>query len=533
MRRTVIALVSLAAACGAPSQAPAKDQSVRLELPDAGPTTAPAAKTERLGLPRDAAFEMSLDVSALLVLAPELRGQIERSLDLAPGSFDLAALGLDARRPVVLAVATLDAAQRKLVERVRPLAASKTPTPATAAAIRDVLALGVESPLRVLVPVTNVDKARSTVDALLRKEGWRPRGADAYERHRGLIVLSHDEATLAVDVASAHTPSEAAAIARTAFAAATDPVPGLDGEVAHVTWRPAELARFGFLKGIVTTCAAVSGESIDPAQRERIAAQGFWEAGQLFGLAGNPRGAFFDRVDVSARIAPFEVTMRARPGPGLAAIPPDAFKPSPSVGLDVARTEIDGTRALMGAWGAVADGPKLLESMRDGGTTAWFVALPQLVASASTVAPSLLGAGAPEPAAVARFERTEVAFTSSRDAVFAGILPAGATRAAARCALAPSTPCDAKSMLKPGAVVSRAGRSAKLLEVDHRWVVLVSSDEKLLQTVKTTPRPEGPVHVDAELGQLASALHIGNLPPRVVGDVTSTDGALVFRLAAP
>jgi hypothetical protein len=113
-----------------------------------------------------------------------------------------------------------------------------------------------------------------------------------------------------------------------------------------------------------------------------------------------------------------------------------------------------------------------LEAMRDSGAGGIFAGAPHVLAASpeidsrhSRVAPAF---------DLARFDRVATAYSISSDDVFISVLPPGTKQKAAECALAPATPCDAKTRLKLNAAVKIGELSAKLYEIDKRFVVVSS-----------------------------------------------------------
>ena len=85
-------------------------------------------------------------------------------------------------------------------------------------------------------------------------------------------------------------------------------------------------------------------------------------------------------------------------------------------------------------------------------------------------------------------------------------------------------------------VAAPAGdRFAKLIEVDHRFAVLLAHAAPDLK-VTARSQQNGPAHFELALAQAVQALPIhlaGALPSRVVGDMSVEGGALLLRIAPP
>jgi hypothetical protein len=371
----------------------------------------------------------------------------------------------------------------------------------------------------VLLPATDGATLEASLVARLRAQGWKDFKGGLVNGSQ-VILIHHDAASVALDYCGRQTaPFEGG-----------EPVPALEGRVARVTWSPSAVASFGVLAEATVLAGAISGESIDAATRARVAAEGLWEAGRNFALAGNASGAFFDRIDASLRLAPFELTVRAKPGPAFTPPPAGAWKASPSVAIDGTWADLDGASALSRAWPFPADTTEVLSLARYSGWSAWLVALPHLLESAPLAAAkewSLPDAGPMAP----HFERAGFAWSEGHQVSY-GVLPATTTRAQAECVFS-APPCPAKSKLKLGTITTVASLHVKLLEVDHRFVVLYAGDDTFLGvTVKL--RPVSPLHVDVSLANVTPLLKTTiAVPDRVAGDVSFDDGVVTFRLAPP
>jgi len=307
----------------------------------------------------------------------------------------------------------------------------------------------------------------------------------------------------------------------------TDVPPALDGRVLRATWAPSRVANAGFMAAVTQICEVLMSDGVIPSQRTRIAAEGFYEAGQVFPLGS------FDRVDVDLRLEPFELTMRAVPSSTFALPDAAAFTPSTSITTDALLGDIETTTAFRRAWTFPGGNVKAMTDMvRDAGAAAWLVALPHIVASG--LAPFLdqpyVRHGPDNADLLARFDRAEEVWLIDQPAPFIGILPAGTSRASAECVFEPRTPCDAKSRLKLGGVVSRFDHTL-LFEMDHRFVVMTGEASSL--KVKVTSRTVSPIHVEVMTGPLAPLIFGSNpFPPHLVGDVTTDSGAFVYRMVA-
>ncbi len=385
-----------------------------------------AVPPHKLGLPKDAAVVAVFDVTAM----KGLLGDVESAMEKELGTSHLEELGIDRSRPIAVAIMSANDAQRRLLDEIRPLTESKTPSPQATDLITHLHARDPVPPTRVLLPATDGAKLEANLVARLKGQDWHDFNGGLVHGSQ-VVLIHHDATTVALDFCGRQTaPFEG-----------DEPVPPLEGRVARVTWSPSAVASFGVLATATVVAGAISGESLDAATRARIAAAGLWEAGRNFALAGNASGAFFDRIDASLRLAPFELTVRARPGPAFTLPPPDAWRPSSSVAIDGTWADLDGASALSHAWPFPSDVADILTLTRDGGTSAWLVALPHLLESAPLVAAkawSLPDAGP----LTSRFERAGFAWTEGHELAF-GLLPAKTTRAQAECVLS-GPPCPAE-----------------------------------------------------------------------------------------
>jgi hypothetical protein len=499
-----LAGVVLFGACG--GSPPPRDVHIEAPLPSAAPVAA-KPPVHPLSVPRDAALVASVDLGGLLKNAA-LRGQLETALGLPSGALEPSALGLDPGRPLVVAIAGSDAAQRALIDDLRPLARSKQPTPATSRAIRRVLAVPSWGTMRVLVPASDPRKLEQTAGALLEKDGWHKR-RDGWAKHDATIEVSDDDKSVAFDFGGGR---------RGASLRNDGAAPALEGHALRATFSPRALADYGFLQGVTTSCEVASGDSIDASQRDRIAAQGFWESGRIYPLAT------FDAVDVELDLLPLEITVRAKPGRAFTMPTPNAFAPSMSIAVDGAVSDFEESRTFALAWTFPGgDAEKMLEMMRDSGWVGLVVALPHVIAAGPSIERDFGGID------MSRFDRSEVVHTAARDAIYVGVLPVGSKRAAAECALAPSTPCK-KMRLKLGAIVAVGDRFGRLVRIQNRFVVVASRDRDALKA-KLAARTASGLHVEAAPNALAKGLVAPSLlPARVTGDATSENGAVVFRL---
>ncbi len=507
-------LLSVAIACGG-AQTPVTE-NVHLDKPDAAATAATNAVIEKLGIPHDAPFFVTFDATALARIN-ELRSEIEHTLDLASGTLldNAASFGFDVKRPVTIAVAPLDDAQTKLITDLRATASDK-PTPVSDQAVQRVLAAGSPIVIRFLLPTTDAGKLTRTITTFLHSDHWH-HTASGWDQHTKHLEITDDGQNVAVDLTSSRGRGERAASA--AMAKAHDAPPNLDGRTVRASWSPAALANLGYLDGLAKTCEAVSGDSIDASQRARIVEQGFWEASRVFALAT------FDRVDVEGRLDPFELVGRARPGASFAALPADALTQAPGYAMAGSVMFAQASRAFLKGWSFPGGSARsTLEMMRDGGFAAVFVGIPHIIAASAELEPRRAALFD-----ISRFDRVGTAFGPNE--VYMSVLPAGTKRAAAECALAPSTPCDAKTRLKLGAIAKVDEVNVKLLELDKRFIVIASRSDSAPLSVQAQPRMLGALHMDVDTSMATNLVAPKTLPPHLNGELTTDNGTIVFRLA--
>jgi hypothetical protein len=515
-----VAILTLVVACGGAKQPVA--ENVQLATPDAAAVALPNQPIEKLGIPHDAPLVAAFDPAIAARITP-LREELERDFDLASGALlaNAASLGLDTNRPVTLAVAPLDDAQAKLVAELRAAVPDKN-APVPEALVKRVLS--VDSPIivRVLVPATDAQKLEQTIGKFLQADRWR-HVASGWEKHSEHVELSDDGANVAVDFFSSHKGDPKAYRAFTA--SAHDAAPALDGKTARASWSPMGVAAVGYLNDVIRACGAVSGGSVDPSQRERILQEGFWEASRAFDVAS------FERVEIEGKLDPFEIVGRAKPSASFVAPPADAFAQSPGISLANVAMLAQASRAFVRGWPFPGGSVKsALESMRDSGGGGLFAGAPHVLAASPMIESRRSQVAAPFD--VTRFERVATGYALDSSTVFVSVLPAGTKQKTAECALAPATPCDAKTRLKLNAVVKIGSLNAKLYEIDKRFVVVSSdSDSAHLDAPSFTTKGISGLHLDLDTTVLARVMTTSSIPRTLSGDVSSEDGMLVFTLA--
>ena len=525
MQRTALLSIILGVACGGQSgEAP---PTVHVAAAPTASAPAPEPPLAALGVPRGAPLVVTFDLGAMVSVFGAARGELEHELGLSPGALsgDLSELGVDPKRPVVVALAPLDADEESAVDALAAIA----PDAANGQQIVDTYLrakLPLESAMRVVVPAVHPRDLAKTLGSLVARAGWTSAGR-GYTKPHQILEITAGASSVALDLAGAREPKTAFDALERVMSASREPLPRLEGAL-HATWVPASYARLGFLMGMTKVVGAISGESVDASQRARIAAEGSSEASSLFALAGPKGHPTFERVDVSARLEPFAITVRAHPGAGFSMPPTGAFAPSASVSIASARSELGGAVALMRGWPFPAD---VVTLARNGGLAAIFVGLPQLLAEAPRDLPRASHEAAPGDEMLGRFERAGQAWTPSGGAIWFGVLPQKTTRAAAQCSLAQDGRCTGAAKLPVGKTTKAGHGFAKVIELDRRWVLLLSKDAAALDA-KVTLGSAGPLHLDAETKDLWGELHAsGALPAHVTGDLAADGTDVVFRLA--
>lgn len=526
MKRFALAAIVVVCSCGGQSE-PVIHDVPAAKLPDAS-LSEPIAAIRPLGLPHDAAFVASFDSSTAIGLGGKVVSEIERELGIPPGALASGAqIGLDTSRPIAFALPMLDDAQRRLVDELRAVATSSTsgPSDATNAVMR---AANVTLSMRLLVPSTDTAKLEAFIGAALDKMDFH-KTKRGFTKHAMTVAISEDASSVTIDVTQARSAHDAEASFEALANSGHDAPLALDGKAFRATWSPTALAGYSFLTGLVAVAGAISGASIDPSQRERIAHAGLVEASEAFTLAGSPPA--FERIDVEARAAPFELVVRAKTGASFVMPPDSVWAPSTSAALEGASASAESTRELTTAFPSPK--PDVLQLLRDSGSFGWAVGLSYALVALPNAMSRPSRFAAVEDVVRGRFERTGMFVSTQNTEAFVGLLDAKASRANAECIFSPPGKCPATAKLKLGGVVTKDGRSVRLVEVDHRFVVIASRDEAFVKS-KVTTRSVGPLHADVATAELVRVLAPTlALPARIVGDVSHENGAILFRFVSP
>jgi hypothetical protein len=520
---------------------------------------APAPMPFDFGLPADAAMTVAIDLSKLgdadaQKAWPPLQSLLEDLAGLAhaPSLHDLLAnAGVDDRRTLAMAVLAVDEDARHAIEALTPIvpaaeperrvgdAPPPPPTTHVYATMHDVLAAMPRlARARILVPASDPSRLRGAIDAAMTKAGWTVGPTGHYSNRHGAATATAGDGVVALDFAVGETPAVGLASISAAAAAKRAEWPETGGPIARVSYAPKLLAEQSFLSGVTTTVGAVSGESIRPDQRERIAAEGLWESAQNFALAKGPRGERWSRVELSVSMAGGRpsVRMRAEAGPGFALPPADAWTPSFTVtptstdprtespSFDLSRAFLAGWTLPGGADGATLRAKPFFDMIHRSGPLALFIALPDL----AVTAPGLLNGHdelAPKPEVLGRFARYGLTQGGS---LFYGILPDGTTRASAECVLLGPAPCGA-GKLTLGAKGEDGSARVSLVQVDHRFVLLRTSDRDGL-AVRLKGASVGPVRASLDLRRTPLPF-AGMFPFTAVETVRRDGNSLVAEIA--
>ena len=532
MRKVSLALalplVLAATACKGSSPVPTTPSpSASASASGAPAAVAPPALPFEAALPDGATLTASLDlVKANLPGALKLFGLSAMAEAALPQVHDwngpalLDAIGIDGARPVTVAELAPSeeakkaiAALRALLPAVEPVYDPKrVPPPGISTTMKAALA-GVPAIVtyRVLIPAKDAKKVRAVLDGALTKGGYRAAANGQYSGSGSIAQVSGDGDMVGLDVALGDAPQ----VALAALAAAVHQKHGaatpLEGDTLRVAYAPEQMGQIGFLTSVLKTLGAVSGQSIDPAQRERIAYEGLLEASHDVLAATSARGARYDHIEMRIPTDPAHAatTVRIDPGPGFDGPPEDTWAPSYTVATGATA---DVSRPFLAGWKVPGpDGRTLLDALqffrwaRDGGNAAYLVAAPDVaIAAAVGLAEGEVAPPRPVLDKLARFGsvRGAVSQKPKGDAgaapqdVFFGILPDGTPRAAAECVLADAAPCKTHK-LSLGAVTKDGDASVVLQQEGTHFVLLRAKDAASLKVkLKADTAPPAKLALD-------------------------------------
>jgi hypothetical protein len=382
---------------------------------------------------------------------------------------------------------------------------------------------------------------------------WHEEGPGEYSFAQGHVSIAGDGDTVIVDVALGAKAKTGTEALRASVAAAHGAPPLLDGRIVALHFEPSALGELNFLLGLSRTVAALSGDAVPENMRDRIAAEGLWEAGQSLALARTSQGALFEGVDlgVAHDNGRFDVVARAAPGPAFAAPPDAAWAPSTSVAPAKEAGVIDVSESFARGWTLPGDDlhslakSKFFDSVRDSGQGGWFIALPDVAAGAARLLAKdftrLLPAPALESESVERFERVGSFIVDHQEIAF-GLLPPTTSRAAAECVLGPPR-CKPDVRLPVGTVKSIAPASGtqptslRLVEVDGRYALLATTGDKAALAVKLVTKTVGPAVFDLRGAALEESVRVAatllGLPIRhMAGGIERRGSDVVIDLVA-
>ncbi len=379
---------------------------------------------------------------------------------------------------------------------------------------------------RVLFPASDPAKLAAKLRDLVTHAGWKAKGGGFVVPHQALGIASAG-ARVALDIAAAlGIDADLAALEHQLGGPLEQPA--AQREALRAKWSPQALAPVPFLMGMSQTIGAIAGAGVDQEHKESVFALGLKEANEVFSLAEKDGKPFFDHVEVAASIAPFELTVRATPSAATTVPPTGNWVGSTALLFPGARVEVSGNVAWMNAL-SFPQHPLMLA--QHGTTFARLVGLPEIFAEAPRdISMTMHEAGPPEEVA-RRFERIGESWTTSDQEIWYGVLPYQTTAAQAQCSLA-TDKCAGATKLPIGKTTKAGHGFAKVVELDKRWVLLLAKDAAALD-VKPTIATVSPLHFEADTKDLGATLDASAaLPTRVLGDVSHTGGAIVFRMSA-
>jgi hypothetical protein len=562
-------LVSVLSACGK-TGAPAP--AVVSASASASASGAPAAVKVEAVLPTAAALFASIDLTkvaqpgVLDLLGPN-KEAIEKQLGLAPGVSGaalVAALGVDPSRPITLAQFVLGEEGKTAIADLRPIIPHAVPI--AHGQPGEVQPKGVYEPVtkalasipalasyRVLIPAKDVAKVKDALDKFMKTLGLTPAGQGTYASHHLLATVGVAGDTVVVDLVGSYGGTDGLRALRAQAAGGHGQPPPLAGGAFAIRYVPERQAELGFLSETMTTAAAVSGASINPEMRERIMNEGLWEASRTFAAATSAKGARFTQIDVTANLnaGHARATMRAEPGPGYDGPGDDAWGPTfaissaaaPGSAFDLSRSFVDGWKIPGDESRTALDLKAFMRPVHDAGRSGLVISLPALVG----VLPQAIDKEALAPGAVvlahfARFGVLPVAAPAGAKGaapapaaqVFLGVLPDGASKAVAECALAEASPCGAHK-LTLGSVTKDGGAWARLERVEKHYVVLRASKKETLTSALVKGLKggtKGPVEFVLDVGSMLGP-DLGGIAASMTGTVKRDGKTLVAELASP
>ncbi len=545
--RLLLPILLLAAACG--GTPPVTTVVVAVPSAQPAPTAAPAAPLPPLdpSLPAGSAAVLSIDTDKLGALfngvahePPAVRAALARALGLAQGTLThrevVEVLALDRARPIMASLWLTEGA-RAAVARVRAVHARAPAEGVIVGEVRHALegVTGAALALRLVLPTIDVAVTLRAAGERLDRKGWKsetsPEGFEhfyASSENDSFAGLSRGPSTVVVDAvfpldvtdrrrARAAAIEALRALRRRSPEGPHDEPPDLEGAVARARYAPAALADVGFLDGVSRVVNVMSGVE-DDAHRGLAVKQRLDEAARSYDLLGDPRGAFFDRIElwIEGGYGSIAGGVRAVPGPATQAT---ELPWAPGVGATIPPVFawLDLSLPWLRGWafpGADARGPeRLRETIRQAGEIGSAIAFPHLL---TATAAEPVRWFREHPGLDRRLERAAyfVAADGAPEAYF-GILAQGITPADAACVLVePPAPCTPDKKLSTSAAVHLDDRYVKLAQSKGRWTILASSDVALVEKTKIdlAPAPVAPARL-AIPGRLLLAKELRPLPP--------------------
>lgn len=535
MRRCALLFVVVLTGCGSPKAPGAPPVSVPQSHPTARAGVgrpAPAAASP-LGVPQNAPLVATFSWS---------RGVALQLTKLFPAAHALRPLldehVIDTRRPITFAIAPFSSRERALVSEFASLSGSSAPSLDAGAQFvkhlreRTHELSVVSSVMRTLIPASNPNRFESTLRHLLLKQGWhaaarRNNAPSEFVMNRLALRFMDDGSTVAIDFAAGSDATRARAALTTALSDAKQPAPALHDCVARLICSPTQLTDHAFLMALIKMVGAIGGESLTQKVRVNVAAVGLREAASLLHAARGPRGARFDRIELTLKKQPFELDVRAKPGSGFTMPPDAAWAPAPSVTVDGALAEVGRITAFATAlklpnrhgWMKVLGASNAAQTE--------LADLPQMLVGE----PFAMSDAAPPEDVARSFEAETVASTADHKLIFVGLLPARITAAEAACSLAQKGCYPPPPLVLGKAVLMDFGIFAKLVRVKHRFAVLLANDPAAL-SARIQIRPAAPLHIEVSPKPWVGATAATFLPSRIAGNVARDAGDVVFRFAA-
>ncbi len=544
----------LASACGAGSSQPVATVEVAAPAPPpavAAEAPAPLPPMEP-SIPAGSALIVSIDSGKLDAILDgmmgdaDMRKAIARALNLEPGALSKGALAkvlaLDPAQPAVGSL-WLTGGAMAAIERLRALQGHPPPAESLPTVVREAMGgtAGAAVAMRLVLPSTDVAVTLRAAAERMARKSWKaetpPEGFDrlyASPETDAFTAIFRTPSSVIVDsvfpvddgdrkLNHSGAIETLRTLRRRAPDSPHDEVPRLEGAVARARYAPAAMADVAFLDHFSTLLGpGASGSS--GADRGSVLQQGLDEAVHAYALAGDARGAYFDRIEVwlEGGYGTIGGGMRAVPGPA-APVAEAAWAPAVAPAIPNVFAWLDVSVPWLRGWTSPGVSPQTLdrvtEAIRQAGAFGNVVALPHLLAA--TVWQGMTWFQ-PFPGLVGRLERTAVFVPDEHGSdAYIGVFVQGTTPADAACALVePPAPCTPDKRLRPGAAVKVDDRWVKLAQVKGRWTVVAGTDKAVVEKTKIDfgAEPAPPVRLvlpgGAALASQLPPLPAGLFPPR-------------------